>query len=91
MGSPHRGGDTGQCHTLIQVRQPRAEEWMQTPGTLNTEWVFCGDVSALESQSSFLGVTVIDGPEREQLGFFPIFFTGHLFVFITDLPLIFPK
>lgn len=34
---------------------------------------------------------VMDGPEMEQLGYFPCFFTGHLFSFITDLSLIFPK
>lgn len=43
------------------------------------------------SGTSVTELCVMDGPEMEQLGYFPGFFTGHLFSFITDLPLIFPK
>lgn len=85
MGSPFTAPvRTGQCDVLqtVQMREPGTEEMDNSSRGIKyrVNFLWRCAYSGTSVTELFSGsYCVIDGPEREQLGYFPGFFTGHLF------------
>lgn len=82
MGSCTASLRTAQCSVLqkwFQMREPGTGCKLQDiKYRVNYLWrCACSGTSVTELFSG--SYCVIDGLEREQLGYFPVFFTGHLF------------